>query len=309
MIEVACVGILVADVVGKPVDRLPDRGKLQLADQMELHSGGCAANTGVSLSRLGVSTAILGMVGRDGFGDYLVGAMEKQGLDASGIVRSQRTNTSATMVMVHSDGERSFVHYLGANAEFSGQDIDFEKVASAKILHVGGSNLMPAFDGLPTAELLCCARKAGVVTSLDTAWDSTGRWLSVLEPCLEHLDYFVPSMEEARMITGLNTPEDSAQFLLDRGVGTVALKMGADGCYVRSQSASLRVPVIPVNVVDALGAGDAFAAGFLAGIVRGWDLERTSRFAVAVGALSVTALGATTGIRSMEETLRFMDGG
>ena len=307
MVDVACVGILVADVVGKPIDGLPERGKLQLADTMELHSGGCAASTGVALSCIGISTAILGMVGQDGFGDFMVQAMEKHGLDASGIVRSARANTSATMVMVHSDGERSFVHYLGANAEFSLADVKFDLIESARLVHVGGSNLMTSLDGEPTAELLRRARAAGVMTSLDTAWDSRGRWIALIAPCFEHLDYFVPSIEEARMITGKHRPEEVAAFLIDRGVKTVGLKMGGDGCYIRTRDAELRVPAFKVDAVDALGAGDSFAAGFLTGVIQGWDLEKTARFANAVGAMSVMSLGATTGIRSMAETLAFME--
>ena len=307
MPDIVCVGILVADVVGKPVDSLPGRGKLQLVDQMELHTGGCAANTGVALAKIGVSTGLIGMVGADGFGDYIVRAMERHGLDTTGIARSDRVNTSATMVMVHGDGERSFLHYFGANAELSLADINFDLIRNARIVHVGGSLLMPALDGQPTADLLRQARAAGVTTSLDTAWDSRGRWMELIGPCLEHLDYFVPSIEEARMLTGRHEPEDVAADIVERGVGTVALKMGAEGCYIRSGQSRLRIPVFSVEVIDALGAGDAFAAGFLTGVLQGWDLEKTGRFATAVGALSVTALGATTGIRPLEETLRFME--
>src|SRR5262249_31012651 len=98
--EVTCVGILVADVVGKPIDRLPERGKLALVERMELHSGGCAANTGIGLAKLGVDTAILGKVGDDGFGDFLVRRFETFGIDVGGVVRDRETATSATMVLV-----------------------------------------------------------------------------------------------------------------------------------------------------------------------------------------------------------------
>jgi sugar/nucleoside kinase (ribokinase family) len=309
MPDVVCVGILVADVVGKPVDSLPVRGKLQLAEQMELHTGGCAVNTAVALAKIGVSTAGIGKVGEDGFGDFMVSALAGQGIETSGVARTSLANTSATMVMVHSDGERSFIHYLGANAEFRDDDVDFTLVKQSRVAHIGGSFLMPAFDGAPTADLLRRARAAGVTTSLDTAWDSRGGWMQVLAPCLPHLDYFIPSIEEARMITGEKTPESIASSLIDRGVGTVGLKMGADGCFVQNREITLRIAPHPVPVVDALGAGDSFAAGFLTGIVKGWDLEKTARFANAVGALSVTALGASTGIRTLEETLSFMEHG
>lgn len=307
MADVVCLGILVADVLGKPVDEYPGRGKLVLVDQMELHTGGCAANTGVSLAKIGVDTGIIGKVGADGFGDFIVSQIERHGMDARGVVRDPDTATSATMVMVHGDGERSFIHYLGANATLVESDVNFDLMRGAKILHIAGSFLMPAIDGQPTANVLRKAQEMGITTSLDTAWDSRGRWMELLAPCLPYMDYFVPSIEEARMVTGKHDPADVAKVLIDRGVKVVGLKMGEDGCYIRSAGAEVRIPKFDVDAVDACGAGDAFAAGFLTGVVKGWDLEMTGRFANAVGALCVTAIGATTGIKSLEETLAFME--
>lgn len=307
MADVACLGILVADLVGKPVDEYPGRGKLVLVDQLELHSGGCAANTGVALAKIGVSAGVMGKVGSDGLGDFLVGVLEKNRLDSRGVVRDPKMGTSGTMVMVHSDGERSFIHYLGANAALTEDDVDFELLKGTRILHVAGSFLMPAFDGEPTARVLKRAQNIGITTTLDTAWDSRGRWMTVLKPCLPYIDYAVPSIEEARMVTGKHDPADVAKVLMDHGVKTVGLKMGEDGCYIRSADTELRIPKFDVRAIDALGAGDCFAAGFLTGVVHGWDLEKTGRFANAVGALCVMALGATTGVKSLEETLAFME--
>lgn len=307
MSEVTCLGILVADLVGKPVDVYPERGKLVLVDQLELHSGGCAANSGVSLAKIGVDTGVIGKVGADGLGDFMVGVLERHGIDTRGVVRDPEVGTSGTMVMVHSDGERSFIHYLGANATLTEADVDWNLLKGTKILHIAGSFLMPGIDGQPTANVLKKAKDLGITTTLDTAWDSKGRWMTLLKPCLEYVDYAVPSIEEARMVTGKHDPADVAQVLLDHGVKTVGLKMGEDGCYIRNADTEIRVPRYDIEAVDALGAGDAFAAGFLAGIYYGWDLEKTGRFANAVGALCVMALGATTGVKSLEETLEFME--
>ena len=306
MAEIVCLGILVADVLAKPVDEYPGRGKLVLADQMELHTGGCATNTGVALARIGIDTGLVGKVGEDGFGDFVISTVQGHGIDSRGIARDPRNNTSGTMVMIHSDGERSFIHYLGANATLVESDVNFEFVKGAKILHVAGTFLMPSFDGQPTANVLKKAQQMGIATSLDTAWDSRGRWMELLAPCLPYMDYAVPSIEEARMVTGRHEPADVAKALMDRGVKVVGLKMGEDGCYIRSADAEIRIPKYDVDAVDACGAGDAFAAGFLTGVAKGWDLEKTGRFANAVGALCVTAIGATTGIRSLEDTLAFM---
>jgi sugar/nucleoside kinase (ribokinase family) len=306
MADVTCLGILVADAVGKPVDKMPERGKLMLVDTMELHTGGCASNTGIALAKIGIETVIIGKVGDDGFGDFMVNELSKWGADCSGIVREKSVGTSATMVLVHSDGERSFIHYIGANAALTEDDVNFDVIAKSKILHIAGTFLMPAFDGEPTARVLKKAKEMGVKTSLDTCWDSKGRWMSLLEPCLPYVDYAVPSIEEARMCTGQHDPADVAKVFMDKGVGVVALKMGDQGCYIRSKDVELRIPIYKVDAIDALGAGDAYAAGFLAGLVNGWDLEKTGKFANAVGAFCVTSLGATTGIKDQATIEQFI---
>lgn len=305
--EVLCLGILVADVVGKPIDKMPEKGKLALVDTMELHTGGCASNTGYALSKLGISTGLMGKVGNDGFGDFIINYMKNAGLDMRGVKRSKTTNTSATMVMVSSDGERTFFHYLGANAELSYDDIDFDIVKEAKILQISGTFLMPSFDGEPTAKVLKKARELGIITSLDTAWDSKGNWMKLLEPCLEHIDIFLPSFEEAKMITGKDTPPEITEVLLSYGIGTVILKMGEKGSYVRTKDKEEYIPIFKVEAVDATGAGDAFVAGFLAGICKGMDHFESAKLGNAVGACCVTAIGASAGIKSMEETIRFMN--
>jgi sugar/nucleoside kinase (ribokinase family) len=305
---IVCLGIMVADVVGRPLRALPGSGRLVLVDEMSLHTGGCAVNTATGLAWLGLPVHVIGKVGRDPFGDFLLRELDARGVGTRGVSRDPQVGTSATMVMVDPDGERRFVHYIGANARLTLDDVELDMVERASILHVAGSLVLPGIDGQPTAELLRQAQAAGVITFLDTVWDDTGRWMDLLGPCLPHVDYFVPSLAEAQALTGLDGPEDVTRALLDRGVGTVGLKMGADGCLVMTGTGELlHVPAFEVDVVDATGAGDAFAAGFIAGVWLGWPLEQTARFANAAGALCVTGLGATGGLRSLPETLAFME--
>jgi sugar/nucleoside kinase (ribokinase family) len=305
--DVACLGILVADVITKPVDEYPKRGQLVLCDQIELHSGGCAGNTGIGLARLGSDVAVLGKVGADGFGDFVIDRLTRECCDCSGIVRDRDTNTSATCVLVHGDGERSFIHNVGANAKIKPDDVNMGIVRSAKILHYAGHNLMPGFDGAPAASILKAAREAGLTVCLDTAWDATGQWMKLIEPCLPYVDICLPSFDEAKLITGKESPRDVAAVLMDHGVKTVGLKMGTEGCYVRTEREEITLPIYRVVPTDATGAGDAFVAGFLRGVLAGWDLEWTARLANAVGALCVTGIGTTQGIRDWKETLAFME--
>jgi sugar/nucleoside kinase (ribokinase family) len=309
MPQVTCVGLLTADVVGKPIDRLPERGRLALVERMELHTGGCAANTGAALARLGVDTAIIGKVGNDGFGDFIVRRLAEQGADTRGVVHDAVTATSATMVMVHSDGERSFVHYYGTNATLSLADVDMDLALASPILHVAGTLLMPAMDGEPVAQLLSRAKEAGITTALDTAWDTSGQWMELVGLSLPYVDYFLPSMEEARMLAdGIESVESIADCFLERGVGVVALKMGEAGCFVASRDGTrFRVPAMQVTAVDALGAGDAFVAGFLLGLVQKRDLMTCARLGNVVGGCCVSALGATTGVRDFDTTMQMLE--
>ena len=305
---VICLGILVADVVGRPLRVLPDRGRLVLVDEMSLHPGGCAINTATALARLGVPVEVIGRIGPDAFGDFLLDELHNRGMGARNVSRDPEIGTSVTMVMVDVDGERRFVHYMGANAHLTLEDVDWGAIERASIMHIAGALVLPGIDGEPTAELLDRAKSMGVTTFLDTAWDDTGQWMKLLEPCLPYVDYFVPSLAEAQALTGRDEPEDIARALLDHGVGTVGLKMGAAGCLVMTDTGqSLRLPAFEVNVMDATGAGDAFAAGFIAGVWQGLSLEETARLANAVGALCVTGVGAAGGVLSLPETMAFME--
>ncbi|MBL7170801.1 MAG: sugar kinase [Candidatus Omnitrophica bacterium] len=306
-IDVICLGILCADVVAKPVKKIPGRGKLELVDRIELHSGGCASNTGVCLARLGIKTALAGKVGRDGFGDFLIDTFKREGMETAGIKKDSKANTSVTMVMVDEGAERSFIHYVGANGTLREEDIDLGLFPDAKILHMAGFYLMPGFDGEPASRILKKARESGLTTSLDTCWDSKGRWLDLISPCLEFTDIFLPSIEEAKKITGMEEPEKICRFFLKKGVKIVGLKMGEEGAFIASVDQSFPLPPFKVNVVDTTGAGDAFVAGFLTGRILYKDLLETGKLACAAGAAAVSAMGATDGVKSIEQVKGLME--
>ncbi len=308
-LDVACVGILVADAIGRPIDGIPERGKLQLVDRIDLFLGGCASNAGIDLARIGLAAGVVGKIGDDGFGRYIRDTLVREGVDVTGLATDPSVGTSASLVIVSGDGERSFLHCLGANGEFRLSDVDMDVVRAAPILFIAGTMLMPAFDGAPAAELLREASAMGRTTVLDTAWDSQGRWMKVLAPCLPHLDYFLPSYEEAVQLSGETEPVAIARFFLGKGVRkAVAVKLGKDGCLVAGADGFLaRIPTYgSAKVVETTGAGDAFCAGFVAGLAKGWDLLECARFANATGTFCVTAAGATTGMRPLAEIQAYM---
>jgi len=308
--KVVVLGIVCADVIAKPVNSMPGRGLLVPVDQLELHTGGCATNVGIDLARLGVVCSVLGKIGCDGFGDFVLHTLEQEGVDTSGLRRADGVQTSATVVLVGPDGERSFLHCLGANATFVSEDVDMELVRSADILVVAGALLMPKLDGEPTAEILRAARECGTVTLLDTAWDASGRWMKSIETCLPFCDYFLPSEAEAAMLSGVTAPEAMAASFVAHGARNVIIKLGDKGCLLRTKDGVIEHVAAPaVLALDTTGAGDAFVAGFTVGLVHGWNASRCAHVAVTVGAMCVTATGASSGVRSFAETVQVMERG
>lgn len=306
MFDVISLGILVADIITRPLKEYPSKGRLVLVDEMELHSGGCALNTGIALSKVGIKVGVIGKVGCDAHGDFLITEMKKYNVNTSGVVRDKNVSTSATLVLVSEDGERSFIHYLGADGEFCEKDVNMNLIKKTKILHLAGFFVMPKFDGKPTLNILKKAKKLGITTSLDTVWDTHGRWMKLLEPCLPYVDIFLPSIEEAKRLTNKDRPEEIAKEFISYGIKKVALKMSDKGCYIRSENEEHFIPPYKVKVVDTTGAGDCFVAGFLAGEIWGWDLEKCGKFANVLGAQCVQSIGASAGVSNKTNALKFM---
>ncbi len=301
---IACLGQMAADVVVKPVDGFPQLGMADRVDLIDLRAGGCSLNTASVLNKLGVETAIIGKVGRDIFGDFLHGIIRERGIDVGPVVRDPGVKTSSVIVMISTNGERSFLYCPGSAEAMTIDDIDFGVIKRSRIVHVAG---VMKLESLDVVETLRRIKEAGALVSLETDWDVRGRWLEWIGPCLPYVDIFLPSLEEAKMICGKQQPEDVIKFFMDGyGIETIALKMGIDGCWIQAGRDRIRIPSYDVKTVDASGAGDAFAGGFLAGYSKGWDMETVGRFASACGAMCVTEIGTTEGIRSMDETLAFM---
>jgi sugar/nucleoside kinase (ribokinase family) len=302
LLDVVCLGILVADAIARPVDELPERGTLALVEEISLRGGGCALNTASALVRLGLRAGVAGKVGADALGDVLLRLLDERGVDRRGVLVDQDALTSASVVLVDAAGERTFLHLPGANGRLHAEELDPEYVFGARALHVAGALVMPAFDGEPTARLLAEARRRGVLTSVDTVFDATGAWHRIV-PALGRTDVFAPSLAEGRGISGEREPAAVAGWLRARGVATVALKLGREGCYVAGAGFEGHLEAPAVRAVDGTGSGDAFVAGLLYGLLEGWPLERAARLANAVGALSTRRTGAFEGVPELEEAL------
>jgi len=309
MIDIACVGVIVADAIAKPVKIIPSKGKLELVDTLSLYTGGCAASAAIDMAKIGINAAIIGKIGNDGFGHFMKIAFNENKVITDGLIVNNSGSTSASLVIVTEDGERSFIHCQGENATLVESDIDYSIIEEAKLVFVAGIMLMAKFDGDECAKFLRRCKEKGKITALDTAWDSTGRWMKVMTSSLPYLDYFLPSFEEAVELSGKTDPEEMADVFLAYGPKIVVIKLGKDGCFIKTQEGEkYNIPTYDrIKAVDTTGAGDSFCAGFLTATVKGKSLYDCGKFGNAVGTHCVMAKGASTGIKSEAEILKFMD--
>lgn len=298
---VVCGGQSVADVMVRPFEGLPIPGTSKLVEHTGLFSGGCTNNTALTLAKLGVPVEIVTAVGRDEFGDFLVRNLTRAGVGTTHVQRDPTLHTAVSIVLVNQDGERSFLHHPGANAGLRGEHFPQSLLEQARVLHIGGALLLKELDGPPMAELLSRARAAGATITLDTTFDRYGTGLRLLAPCFPLLDVFLANEREATTLSGRTTSEDCAAFFLDAGCAATVIKMGDKGCLLATGSGRKRLPAFVMPVVDTTGAGDAFAAGFLAGLVSGRSLEDCARLGCAAGGCCVGFPGASAFPVSMQD--------
>ncbi|MHB1421709.1 MAG: carbohydrate kinase family protein [Gemmataceae bacterium] len=304
--EVLCAGVIVADHVSSPISHLPDPGELVLADQLLLTIGGCAANVAVDLVKLGVSASVIGRVGGDVFGRVLADMLRQRRVDVSALQVSPDLDTSQTLIVNVSGQDRRFIHTFGANAAFRAADIPLERVAKCRVLYLGGYLLM---DGVQADELVpvfAAARRAGAKTMLDVVIPRPADYLPRMEKILPHVDVFLPNDQEAQLILGANDPLRQAERFHQLGARTAIITMGDRGSVLVGEGVRLRAESYRVPFVDGTGGGDAFAAGYIDGLLRGMDEEGCLRIGSAVGASCVRAIGTTTGVFARPELEAFL---
>lgn len=288
-----------------PVQRAIGRGQLVRVDPTPVTTGGLVSNAGIALARLGLRAAAFTYVGNDEWAALVRRKYDAEGLDARYLLTHPTAPTSTSLVLVDSDGERSFAHAQGAPKLLDRQALldHLDLFARSRMLLLGYYPLMPHLQAdLP--EVLARIRQTGCRTALDAAGD--GGTLHPLDQILPHLDVYCPSYAEAAHQTGETEPDRIlARFRACGAPGLLGVKLGAEGALLSpAPDEYVRIPAVPPPgpVVDTTGAGDAFDAGLLAGLLRGLRVEQAGRLAAATGACCVTALGATAGLRSFDQT-------
>jgi len=270
----------------------------RIVDEAALTIGGSAAIAACGAARLGLETALASIVGDDPFGRYMLDALAEHGVDVSAVVVRAESRTGVTVVLVR-DSDRAMLTAPGTIAELTPELVDLQLLRGARHVHISSYFLQ---DGLRPglADLLQEARAAGATTSVDPNWDPREEWNGGLLDLLDGVTILFVNTEEARRITGREDVAEAGRALSGNGT-LVVVKLGAEGALAITTDQVIRSPAIAVEPVDAIGAGDSFDAGFLAGHLAGEPLEVTLRLANRCGALSMRAVGGTAAQPTLAE--------
>ena len=284
-------------------------GKLFKVGPAVIATGGVVSNTGIALHRLGVRTRLMGKVGDDLIGQMILNRTRP--IDPDGMIVAAGATSSYSVVISQPGIDRTFLHCTGANDTFVADDIDYERLAGARLFHFGYPPLMRSMyvdGGRQMETIFRRVKERGLMTSLDMSYpdpqSEAGQvdwraWLRRVLPCV---DIFLPSLDETQMmLKSTAAPSELSRQLHDWGAAIVGLKLGDRGLYVRWPDGELSAPCFEVNVVGTTGSGDATIAGFLAGLLHGLPAEEVMATAVAVGACCCEAADATSGIRPWDE--------
>ncbi len=307
MSKIWCLGIANVDIVTQPITKWPVFGGAVSSDTTELVLGGMALNTAASIAKIGKApVGLISCIGHDICGEIIEKGLADLQVDISHLCYSDQANTGNAICFIHPGGERSFVLCMAANHHLNIHNIDFNVLQNGDFLHVGGAMIMNGTRGEDLANILRKAKSKNVTISLDTCWDGTDQWTKILEPCLPYVDIFETNNEEALLYAGKKTIDEALEFYNSFNPNIIVVKMGDNGAYIQSKEFTGTIPIFHVDAVDATGAGDAFDAGFLIGLIHQWSVEQAAILASAVGAKCVTAYGATTGVVSYSETLEMI---
>ncbi|MGE0606332.1 MAG: carbohydrate kinase family protein [Pirellulales bacterium] len=296
-----------ADHLCAPIPRLPDAGQLVLSDDLPLQIGGCASNAAMDLARLGVNVGVIGCVGQDPFGRFIIETLAAANVRTEGIRQLADVPTSGTLIINVQGQDRRFIHTIGANGRFDASSVSLDQVRQCKVFYVGGYLLM---GGLAQEGLLVLfreARRSGVKTVLDVVLPGPGDHWARLDKLLSETDVFLPNTDEAAIITGRHDPVEQAQQFRDAGCGAAVITCGGQGTVLLTDQHRVMAGTYPTTFVGGTGAGDAFDAGYIAGLLAGQDPLGCLRWGSALGASCVRAIGATESVFTRPEAEAFLE--
>lgn len=296
--DVLVVGELNVDLILNRIEKFPEVGKEVLAKEMTLTLGSSSAIFASNISSLGARVAFIGKIGKDKFGEVVLESLQENGVDISMIRIDERWGTGATIIL-NVDEDRANTTYPGAMDHLTIDDISDEDLMKARHLHFSSYFLQPGMWG-NLGNLFRKAKALGLTTSFDMQWDPQETWKLDIADVLPHVDVFLPNEAEIMLLTGENDLKKAVEAVKDY-VHVLAIKRGNKGSLVWHQGQlSDLPPFLNRNVVDAIGAGDSFNAGFIYKFINGSPVAECQWFGNLTGAVSTTAAGGTAAFRNYD---------
>ena len=276
-----------------------------VVDSAVLRIGSSSAIFACGAARLGLKVAFVSVVGDDLFGKFVFNSLKGHGVDVSAVKVDSDLETGLSVILSRGE-DRAILTHLGSINAVKASQVTDDLLMRSRHLHLASyflqTDLQPDVPGIFQK-----ARSHGLTISLDTNWDPDLRWNQVRD-ILPLVDVFLPNRNEALAITGRSSL-DSAMAALAENVSVVAVKLGREGAIAREGTEVVSAGVPQVNVVDTIGAGDSFDAGFVYGYLHQWDLKRSLQMAVVCGSLSTRAAGGTNGQPTLEEAMSYLNAG
>lgn len=305
MYDVTVIGNSVIDVLADPFDaEALARGKREV-DQIRLSFGGDALNETVVLTRLGKKVQLISKVGADEAGHSIQMHLKKEGVSTDHVIVEDGAATSINIALIDTAGQRKFLTDPRSSQRRLGmEDIRPLLGETAEIVSFASMFISPLFTIEKMKELFSLLKTAGKTLVTDMTRPKNGETFEDLRDLFPYIDVFVPNDEEISLLTGVDDPEKNVRMLVDAGVSTAIVKIGSRGCIMGTKEEIIHVPAVPgIRCVDTTGAGDTFAAGLIAGLVDGKSMLECARLGSAAASCSVEQVGATEGIRSMEQVM------
>jgi len=293
--DIVTIGDTCVDLIVELGNVSPQFGQVeQWVSDYFLEMGGSTCIFACQAAKLGLNVAILGRVGDDAYGELVLDRLQQSGVDTCYVARDPSVKTGLGIALCRAGGDRAVLTYGGSlNAVYPG-DITDDFLLTARHLHYGSYFLQTNLVS-EAPRILRRAKQLGLSVSLDTNWDPSGQWDGGLKACLEQVDLFLPNDQEALAITHASTVREAIDIFRKK-IALVVVKLGGKGALVGEGQTVLEAPVEPAShVVDTIGAGDSFDAGFVAGLLRGLSLESCAAIANACGRASTQARGGIMG--------------
>ncbi|MFC7063401.1 sugar kinase [Halobacillus seohaensis] len=287
-------------------------GPMRYASSFERKAGGAEFNFAIGCARLGLNTGWISRLGNDEFGKYIRNFARGEGIDVSAVELKEGYPTSLNFKEIREDGSgRTFYYRANSPTEtLTEKTLDEAAIRNARLLHITG--VFVAIDPEKNIELIkravTIAKDNGVLVSFDPnirlkLWNKE-QAKQVLTQLLPYVDIILTGLDEAELLFGVNQPDEILKCCKRYGISTVAIKKGAEGAMANHDNEWIeRSAVPPQKVVDTVGAGDGFDAGFVYGVLQGWSLEKTLRFANTIGSMVVSVYGDNEGLPELDDVL------